>query len=76
MQVFMTAVDKDANGDYFDLYRNKIRTSASGKKGFNWAIDAPHTTIMPELARCTDNGRLTAGEMPRDARSTPGCSVS
>jgi hypothetical protein len=37
---------------------------------------APHTTIMPELGNSTDNGRLTAGEMPRDARSTAGCSVS
>jgi hypothetical protein len=49
MQVFLTAVDKDDQGDYFTLFENRVRTADSGKVGFNWATDMPHiTSAIPQ----------------------------
>lgn len=42
MQVFLTAIDKDPDGEYFTYFADRVRTTASGKVGFNWAVDAPH----------------------------------
>lgn len=72
MAVFFTAVDRDGNGDYFDLYRNSVRRTATGKPGYNWSADMPHvTSFTPQpCVRChadqnddcsTDKARETFG---------------
>lgn len=69
MQAFLSANDSSTGTTFFE---NKVRRSADGKVGFNWAVDAPHTTSRaPQpCSRChadanddcsTDNARQTYG---------------
>ena len=52
LQVFLTAVDKDAQDQYVTLFETRVRTTATGKVGFHWATDMPHiTSALPQ--NCT-----------------------
>ena len=44
MQVFTGAIDRDDSGDRVEYFQDRVRTTATGKVGFNWGIDMPHTT--------------------------------
>jgi len=61
MQVFTTATDVDAGGTRFDYYTERVRRTATGKVGFNWAVDMPHVTsgLPQNCTKChadQDNG--------------------
>jgi hypothetical protein len=54
MQVFLSAVDRDANNDLVSLYQDRVRRNANGGLGFNWATDMPHVTqnVPQNCTRC------------------------
>lgn len=72
MQVFLSATGEDASGAPVTYFENRIRTSASGRRGFNWAVDAPHVSSRrPQpCSRCHANER--AGCSTDEARETYG----
>ncbi len=50
MQVFMSVTDESGT----PVFTDRIRTSAAGHRGFNWAIDEPHVAKRrpQECSRC------------------------
>ena len=50
MAVFFTSSETQEDGEKKTYFERKIRKSATGKRGFNWAINAPHTTVTRSRA--------------------------
>lgn len=70
MQLFVSAVEPDGQGGRRTLIDHQIRTTATGKRGFNWSVDAPHTTsrnVQP-CSRChADASRDCSTEQARQS---------
>lgn len=54
MQVFLTAIGEDDTGADVTYFADRIRTSATGRRGFNWAVDTPHVSsrVPQPCTRC------------------------